>query len=51
MWVTWVNFEVIQDMIEVNHVVKFNENRMKSEGGEMYIRLYIENGVKINENH
>ena len=33
MWVTWVNSEHIQDMMELNYVVKFHDNRMKNEGG------------------
>ena len=50
MWVTWVNWKLIQHMMVVKHVVKFHENRIKN-GGDMYIGLNIENGVKYNENH
>ena len=27
-WVTWVNSELIQDMMILNHVVNFHENQM-----------------------
>ena len=40
MWVTWVNTKHIQDMMELNHVVKFHDNRMKN-GGDVYTRLNI----------
>ena len=32
MWVTWVTLGHTKDMIELNHVVKFNDDRMKNEG-------------------
>ena len=35
MWVTWVNCKLIQDMMVVNHDVKFHENRIKNEGGDI----------------
>ena len=38
MWVTWVNCKLIEDMMVVNDVVKFHENRMQNEG-DAYTRL------------
>ena len=40
MWVTWVNCKLIEDMMVVNDVVKFNENRMRNQG-DAYTRLNI----------
>ena len=49
MWVTWVNSQLISDMMALNHGVKFHENQMKSEVGDR--GTGSQNGAKINENH
>ena len=51
MWVIWVNIKPIEDMLELDHVVTFHENRMKNGGEDMLARLNTRNGVKNNENH
>ena len=52
MSVTWVKCKQIQDMIVLNNVVKFHENRMKNGGDSTSTSLnIIQNGVKNNENH
>ena len=51
MWVTRVNCKLIQDMMLVNHVVKFHKNWMKNEGGDAYTTLNAQNSAKIHENH
>ena len=38
MWVTWVNLGHTGDMMELNHVVKFNDDRMKN-GGDAFTKF------------
>ena len=50
MWVTWVKSELNQDIMVLNHAVKFHENRIKNKG-DSSTRLNTQNGAKNHKNH
>ena len=52
MWITEVKSGLKQNMMVLNHVVKFLENQIQNEEGDRGTRLInTQNSAKIKKNH